>query len=182
MRIISGSYKGFRFPNRNMPHARPTTDRAKEALFNILGQRFYYEDIHVLDLYSGMGSVALEFCSRGAKYVTAIDNHRKSLDYIKEITIELNIKNLSIKLSKSLIYLKKTTKQFDVIFADPPYNANREIDELIQLLSKRNYLTSGGVFILEHQTMKQINHPALVESRNYGQSTFSFFKFVNENE
>ena len=182
MRIISGTHKGFRFPQRNMPHARPTTDRAKEALFNILDQRFYYEDIHVLDLYSGMGSVALEFCSRGAMYVTAIDNHRKSLDYIKEISSKLNIDILSIKLSKSLIYLKKTTEQFDVIFADPPYNDTREIDELIQLLSQGNYLTPGGIFILEHQAMTQINHPALVESRNYGQSTFSFFKFVNDHE
>ena len=182
MRIISGAHKGFRFPQRNMPHARPTTDRAKEALFNILDQRFYYEDIQVLDLYSGLGSVALEFCSRGAKQVTAIDNNRKSVAYIKDVAEKLRIDNLLIRQSKVLSYLKNNTEKFDVIFADPPYNATREIQELIQVLSQGEYLTPDGTFILEHQTMTQINHDALVESRNYGQSTFSFFKFVNAHE
>jgi 16S rRNA G966 N2-methylase RsmD len=81
-----------------------------------------------------------------------------------------------------LTYLKKSTEKFDVIFADPPYHSSREIDELIQLLSEGDYFTSEGIFILEHQTMTQIDHPAKVEYRNYGQSTFSFFKFVNEHE
>ena len=76
--------------------------------------------------------------------------------------------------------MAKRIKNIVVIFADPPYNDTREIDELIQLLSKGNYLTPGGIFILEHQAMTQINHPALVESRNYGQSTFSFFKFLSD--
>ena len=182
MRIISGTHKGFRFPQRNMPHARPTTDRAKEALFNILDQRFYYEDIQVLDLYSGLGSVALEFCSRGAKQVTAIDFNRKSIAYIKDIAEKLRIDNLSIRQSKVSTYLKNNSEKFDVIFADPPYNATQEIQELIQIISQGDFLTSDGIFILEHQTMTQINHDALVESRNYGQSTFSFFKFVNTHE
>jgi len=182
MRIISGTHKGFRFPQRNMPHARPTTDRAKEALFNILDQRFYYEDIQVLDLYSGLGSVALEFCSRGAKQVTAIDNNRKSVAYIKDVAEKLRIDNLSIRQSKVSTYLKNNSEKFDVIFADPPYNATQEIQELIQIISQGDFLTSGGIFIIEHQTMTQINHTALVESRNYGQSTFSFFKFVNAHE
>ena len=182
MRIISGTHKGFRFPQRNMPHARPTTDRAKEALFNILDQRFYYEDIQVLDLYSGLGSVSLEFCSRGAKQVTAIDFNRKSIAYIKDIAEKLRIDNLSIRQSKVSTYLKNNSEKFDVIFADPPYNATQEIQELIQIISQGDFLTSDGIFILEHQTMTQINHAALVESRNYGQSTFSFFKFVNAHE
>lgn len=182
MRIISGTHKGFRFPQRNMPHARPTTDRAKEALFNILDQRYFYEDIRVLDLYSGMGSVALEFCSRGAKEVTAVDFNRKSIVYINDVAEKLVTDNLSIRQSKVSPYLKNTSEKFDVIFADPPYNANREIQELIQIISQGDFLTSDGIFILEHQTMTQIDHPARVESRNYGQSTFSFFKFVNEHE
>jgi 16S rRNA G966 N2-methylase RsmD len=92
------------------------------------------------------------------------------------------VDNLLIKQSKVFSYLKNNTEKFDVIFADPPYNATREIQELIQVLSQGDFLTSDGIFILEHQTMTQINHDALVESRNYGQSTFSFFKFVNTHE
>ena len=182
MRIVSGAHKGFRFPQRNMPHARPTTDRAKEALFNILDQRFYYEGIQVLDLYSGLGSVSLEFCSRWAKQVIAIDFNRKSIAYIKDIAEKLRIDNLSIRQSKVSTYLKNNSEKFDVIFADTPYNATQEIQELIQIISQGDFLTSDGIFILEHQTMTQINHTALVESRNYGQSTFSFFKFVNAHE
>jgi 16S rRNA G966 N2-methylase RsmD len=126
--------------------------------------------------------VALEFCSRGAKQVTAIDFNRKSIAYIKDVADKLAVDNLLIKQSKVLSYLKNNTEKFDVIFADPPYNATREIQELIQVLSQGDFLTSDGIFILEHQTMTQINHDALVESRNYGQSTFSFFKFVNTHE
>jgi 16S rRNA (guanine966-N2)-methyltransferase len=89
MRIVSGEHKGFRFPQRNMPHARPTTDRAKEALFNILDQRYHYDELKVLDLYGGLGSIALEFCSRGVQNVTAVDASRKSVVYIKEVAEKL---------------------------------------------------------------------------------------------
>jgi 16S rRNA (guanine966-N2)-methyltransferase len=178
MRIISGYHKGFRFPKRAMPHARPTTDRAKEALFNILDQRIDYESVEVLDLYSGMGSIALEFISRGASHVTAIDHNRKSISYIQEIAQQLAVENLTVHSSKVLSFLKKTDKSYPVIFADPPYHSTQEIRQLLDVLSVGNFLTLGGIFILEHQSMTPIHHPALIESRNYGQSTFSFFNFV----
>mgnify|MGYP001605136089 FL=1 len=181
MRIISGIHKGFRFPARNMPHARPTTDRAKEALFNILDQSYYFEEVAVLDLYSGMGSMALEFCSRGCTSITTVDFNKKSVSYIIELVNKLKL-SLNVKQAKVLKFLEKETGQYDIIFADPPYNANAEIHELIKRISDGNYLKPGGVFILEHQTMTQVSHPLLVDSRNYGQSTFSFFNFANSNE
>ncbi|MBT6235337.1 MAG: methyltransferase [Bacteroidetes bacterium] len=177
MRIVSGEHKGFRFPQRNMPHARPTTDRAKEALFNILDQRYHYDELKVLDLYGGLGSIALEFCSRGVQNVTAVDASRKSVVYIKEVAEKLKAP-LTVTQMKVLPFLKKTEEQYDIIFADPPYNMAKEIDLLISQLADNQPFTSEGVFILEHQSMSQINHPAITETRHYGQSTFSFFNFV----
>ncbi|MGB1038270.1 MAG: RsmD family RNA methyltransferase [Bacteroidia bacterium] len=181
MRIISGNHKGFRFPTKSMPHARPTTDRAKESLFNILNQSYFFEECKVLDLYSGLGSMAFEFCSRGCPEVTTVEFNRKSIGYLLDIVKKLEV-NLVVKQSKVLKYLARNDEQYDIIFADPPYNANPEIHALIKKMEEGDYLREGGVFILEHQTMTQIKHPAIVETREYGQSTFSFFKFVEPNE
>tara|TARA_B110000902_G_scaffold78430_1_gene93378 strand:+ start:16525 stop:17064 length:540 start_codon:yes stop_codon:yes gene_type:complete len=179
MRIISGLHKGFRFPQQAMPHARPTTDRAKEALFNILDQRYHYDEIKVLDLYGGMGSVALEFCSRGVEDVTTVDFNRKSVSYINDIAEKLKVP-LKVMPIKVLPFLNKTEGKYDIIFADPPYNMGKEIGLLIELLSERKPFAAGGILILEHQSMTQMTHPAITETRVYGQSTFSFFNFVDE--
>jgi len=181
MRIISGEYKGFRFPQKNMPHARPTTDRAKEALFNVLDQRYYFQDLKVLDLYSGLGSMALEFCSRGVKDITAVDLNRKSITYIKEVVDKLNAP-LKVRQAKCVSFLKQTEEKYTIIFADPPYNQKQEIDALIDAVSNGDCLLPNGLFILEHQSMAQVSHPAIVETREYGQSTFSFFNFEDSNE
>ena len=181
MRIVSGSLGGLRFPEKNMPHARPTTDRAKEALFNILAQRFYLDDIDVLDLYSGLGSMAFEFYSRGATSVTAVDYHRKSVQYIKELNAKWKA-NVDSKPYKVLDFLKRNIEQYDIIFADPPYGAGVEIQALINCMTELRPLKEGGVFILEHETRNAIHSPYKVETRNYGQSSFSFFNFVDDNE
>lgn len=164
-----------------MPHARPTTDRAKEALFNILYQTFDFEETKVLDLYGGMGSMALEFSSRGCPEVVTVDFNRKSVQYIKDVATKLEAA-VNVKQSKVLPFLKRMGNKYDIIFADPPYNAGPEIQELIETISSGNFLNSEGVFILEHQSMTQVQHPTLIESRSYGQSTFSFFKFEEINE
>lgn len=179
MRIVSGEYKGFRFPQKAMPHARPTTDRAKEALFNILDQRYDYDELKVLDLYGGMGSIALEFCSRGVPDVTTVDFNRKSVSYKKEIAEKLKAP-LQVVSNKVLPFLKKTEEKYDIIFADPPYNMGKEINLLKELLAEQKPFAAGGIFILEHQSMSQITHPAITETRDYGQSTFSFFNFVDQ--
>ena len=181
MRIISGEYKGFKFPEKNMPHARPTTDRAKEALFNVLDQRYYFEDMKVLDLYSGLGSIALEFCSRGVTDITAVDLNRKSVVYINEIVDKLNAP-LKVRQAKCVSYLNQSEDKYTIIFADPPYNEKQEIDALIESMSTGDYLLPNGLFILEHKSMTQVAHPAIVETREYGQSTFSFFNFEDSNE
>jgi 16S rRNA (guanine966-N2)-methyltransferase len=179
MRIVSGLHKGFRFPEKNMPHARPTTDRAKEALFNILDQTYYFEDIKVLDLYSGLGSIALEFCSRGTTDITAVDFNRKSIAYIKELVAKLEM-SLQLEQEKVLSYLAKDENQYDIIFADPPYNDNAEIHALVETISTGNYLRKGGLFILEHQAMTMVDPSFITDKREYGQSTFSFFNFDEE--
>ena len=159
-----------------MPHARPTTDRAKEALFNIIDQSYYFEDITVLDLYAGLGSISLEFASRGTQSITSVEFNRKSINYISEISkkLDLSLNLISQKVEK---YLKYTEETFDVIFADPPYNNFSEIGNLIETITQGKFIKAGGIFILEHQTMTPIDHPKIFDKRNYGQSTFSFFKF-----
>lgn len=176
MRVVSGSLGGLRFPEKNMPHARPTTDRAKEALFNILTQRYHLDTVNVLDLYSGLGSMAFEFYSRGAVSVTAVDYHRKSVQYIRDMNTKWNA-HVEIKPYKVLDYLKRNNDTFDIIFADPPYNAGIEIQSLLKTMQELNPLKSGGTFILEHETQNTIHSPYITETRNYGQSTFSFFNF-----
>jgi 16S rRNA (guanine966-N2)-methyltransferase len=179
MRVISGIHKGFRFPEKNMPHARPTTDRSKEALFNILDQSYYFEDLQVLDLYSGLGSISVEFCSRGTTQITAVESHRKSIDYIQSLISKLNLP-LILKQDKVLKYLAKDTQQYDIIFADPPYNENAEIHTLVDTIATGNFLKKGGIFILEHQAMVMLDQTFITETREYGQSTFSFFNFDEE--
>ncbi|NNJ56010.1 MAG: methyltransferase [Bacteroidia bacterium] len=175
MRIISGKYKGFQFPQKNMPHARPTTDRGKEALFNILDLHYYLDEIDVLDLYSGLGSIAMEFVSRGSN-VIAVDSSFKSIRYIQANIQKLNCE-IQLKQTAVLTFLKRCEASFDIVFADPPYNASQEIHDLLETITNGNFLKSGGVFILEHQTAMPIKHPSCYDSRKYGQSTFSFFKF-----
>lgn len=180
MRIISGKHKGFRFPKRNMPHARPTTDRAKESLFNILNQSYDLEEVMILDLYGGLGSMAFEFYSRGAQ-VTTVEVNRKSISYIIDIAKNLGA-DITIKQAKVLQFLKRETSRYDIIFADPPYNAGSEIQKLVTSISEGDYLKEAGLFILEHQSMTQVKHPAISEIREYGQSSFSFFKFADNDE
>lgn len=181
MRIISGFHKGFRFPERNMPHARPTTDRAKEALFNILDQRFYFNEIAVLDLYTGLGGIALEFASRGCEDITTIDFNNKSVNYVKQIATKLKLP-IQIRQEKVLSFLKKNAKTYDIIFADPPYQAANEINELLQTMQSGSYLNPNGIFILEHVSSFPMKHLGIIDQRKYGQSTFSFFTFDHNNE
>ena len=164
-----------------MPHARPTTDRAKEALFNILDQRYYLDEISVLDLYTGLGGIALEFASRGCTDITTVDFNHKSINYVKEIAATLKL-DVSIRQQKVLPYLKQNTKTYNIVFADPPYQAAKEINDLLAFIETGALLKPNGIFILEHVNSFPIKHESLVEQRKYGQSTFSFFTFDHSNE
>lgn len=176
MRIIGGTLKGLRLnPPKNLP-VRPTTDLAKEALFNILQNHIEFEGLRVLDLFSGTGNIAMEFASRGAEKVTAIDRSVPCVHYLKDTARQHGLVNITTHKHDVFKYLELETEQFDLVFADPPYDLNR-IPEIPKIIFDRNLLFPGGLLIVEHQSLQNLsNHPAFVEQRQYGHSSFSFFK------
>lgn len=176
MRIIGGILKGLRFnPPKNLP-VRPTTDLAKEALFNILLNQIEFEDIHVLDLFSGTGNISLEFASRGAGEVVSVDRSIHCVHYLKDMARQHGLTNIKTHKDDVFKYLQLETEQFNLIFADPPYDLNR-IPEIAKVIFEKNLLLPGGLLIVEHQSLQNLsNHPAFVEQRTYGHSSFSFFK------
>src|SRR6202012_4986947 len=180
MRIIGGSLKGLRLnPPKNLP-VRPTTDLAKEALFNILQNQIEFDDIKVLDLFSGTGNISFEFASRGAKQVIAVDRSIHCINYIKDTARQHQLTTIKTYKADIFKYLQLETEQYDLIFADPPYDLN-QIPELPKIIFDRNLLLPGGLLIVEHQSLQNLsNHPKFVEQRKYGHSSFSFFENHDE--
>ncbi len=177
IRIISGKYKGRRITApKNLP-IRPTTDRAKEALFNILNNDIYFPEVKVLDLFTGSGSIAYEFASRGTKDIQAVDKHYPVVKFVKQTA---NVFDFPIKVIKydSLKFLEKTTDTYDIIFADPPYDLDKDIQKkMIDTVFKRQLLNPDGITILEHKEQLDFsNHPQFKFSKKYGMTVFSFFK------
>ncbi|MCC8426019.1 16S rRNA (guanine(966)-N(2))-methyltransferase RsmD [Mucilaginibacter sp. UR6-11] len=179
MRIIGGTLKGLRLnPPKNLP-VRPTTDLAKEALFNILQNQIEFDDIAVLDLFCGTGNISYEFASRGAKQVTAVDRSLQCINYIKDTARQHGLNQIKTFKADIFKYLQLETARYDLIFADPPYDMN-QIPEIPKIIFEKNLLTPDGLLIVEHQSMQNLtNHPAFVEQRKYGHSAFSFFKNQN---
>lgn len=178
MRIIGGDLKGRRFsPPSNIP-ARPTTDFAKEALFNILNHRIYFDEVTFLDLFSGTGSIGFEFFSRGCRNITSVDLSPISINFNKETSLALGMQPYHRLIRADVLsYIKNNSESsFDVIFAGPPY-ALHEIDEIPNMIFENKLLSEDGVFIMEtspkHSFLKNVN---LVDVRNYGQTHFWFFK------
>jgi len=176
MRIIGGSLKGLRLnPPKNLP-VRPTTDLAKEALFNILQNQIEFEGLRVLDLFSGTGNISMEFASRGAEQVVSVDRSIHCVHYLKDIARQHGLPQIKAFKDDVFKYLQLETDQFDLIFADPPYDLNR-IPEIAVTVFDKKLLTPGGLLIVEHQSLQNLsNHPAFVEQRRYGHSSFSFFR------
>ncbi len=179
MRIISGQYKGRRITAPKKLPVRPTTDMAKEALFNILNNQFYFDDISVLDLFSGTGSISYEFASRGTANITAVDEDLGCIKFINKTAEEFE---MSIQAIRSDVYkfLDSSKIQANVIFADPPYAFTLEqFSKIPQLVFQNNILEVEGVLIVEHP--KQIDLSGLSNfsySKNYGGSVFSFFEIA----
>lgn len=176
MRIISGKHKGKRLiAPKNLP-VRPTADMQKEALFNILNNQFYFQEINVLDLFSGTGNIAYEFASRGCENVIAVDSHYACIKYISKTSKELDF---SIEVVKSDVfkYLKRSHSKFDIIFADPPYAMDVSLFENIsKLVFDKEILSEKGLLIIEHGSQTDLSHlPNFKEQRKYGSSIFSFF-------
>jgi len=177
MRIISGKHKSKRLrAPKNLP-VRPTTDMAKEALFNILNNLYYFHKIAVLDLFSGTGNISYEFASRGTQEITAVDAHLGCLRFINKTSKELDL-NINAYKSDVFKFLEKTTIKFDVIFADPPYNfENAQFERIVELVFKNKLLNDEGVLIIEHSKHTKLNeHEQLSFSKKYGGNMFSFFK------
>lgn len=175
MRIISGNKKGIiiRAPN-NLP-VRPTTDRAKESLFNILENKYYFNELEVLDLFSGTGNIAYEFASRGAKHVTAVDKHEGCIKFIKATAAKLGLNQIKPIKADAFTFLEKNNNPFNIIFSDAPY-ALEQIRLLPSLVKSSNSLLPNGLLIIEHATGVDFSaEPTFESARKYGQSTFSFF-------
>jgi len=176
MRIIGGALKGLRLnPPKNLP-VRPTTDLAKEALFNILQNQIEFDNIKVLDLFCGTGNITYEFASRRAAQVIAVDRSIHCINYVKDIARQHGLSQIKTYKADIFKYLQLETEQYDLIFADPPYDLN-QIPEIPRIIFDKNLLLPDGLLIVEHQSMQNLsNHPAFVEQRKYGHSSFSFFK------
>ncbi|MGB5244231.1 MAG: RsmD family RNA methyltransferase [Lutimonas sp.] len=181
MRIISGKYKGKRLnAPKNLP-VRPTTDMAKEALFNILYNRYDFDEIIVCDLFAGTGNISFEFASRGTNKITSVDQNSGCIHYMNKIDKELNL-NLSVVKSEVFRYLDKTHQTFDVIFADPPYDLPQaDFQKLVLTVFKKDLLNENGLLIVEHAKQTDLSlMPNFVQIKTYGSNCFSFFSADEE--
>lgn len=179
MRIISGKYKGKKINAPSSISARPTTDFAKEALFNILNNRLYFDEISVLDLFAGIGSISFEFASRGVKRIASVDKDYSCTKFIKETADSLMLSD-EIQVFKSDVFKfleKKAFSEFDVIFADPPYDlAKEDYLKIIELAKENKWLKEEGLLILEHSSKLSFDDlDSFAERRKYGNVHFSLF-------
>jgi 16S rRNA (guanine(966)-N(2))-methyltransferase RsmD len=187
MRIISGRYKGRLInPPRNL-RARPTTDFAKENLFNVLTGMVDIEQCDVLDLFAGTGSVSYEFASRGARSVTAVEINAVHYAFIRRTAAELGFRNFYPVKANVFNYLRACTRRFDIIFSDAPYDLSGS-EEVISLVFERGLLRSegetredgsvseGGLLVFEHSKGHDFStHPRFLQTRSYGSVQFTMF-------
>jgi len=175
VRIISGKNKGRKIiAPHNLP-VRPTTDFAKESLFNILNNQINFNEINVLDLFAGTGNISYEFCSRESISVTAVDSNHKCVRFIDQTARILNFKELYVIQSDYKSFINRTTKKWDLIFADPPYNMEG-IENIPQLILENKILNPKGILVIEHP--REIDFSGVEffsDHRIYGKVNFSFF-------
>jgi 16S rRNA (guanine966-N2)-methyltransferase len=176
MRIISGSFGGRKIhPPSKMPYTRPTTDVAKEGLFNILQTRIDFEGAKTLDLFGGTGSISYELASRGATQLTIVEKDAAMYAFIKKNITELKIENTSVLRMDVFNFLASCSEQYDFIFAGPPY-ALSTIDEIPKMIMEKNIIAEDGFFVLEHTPRNDYNnYKGFSFRRNYGTTVFSFF-------
>ena len=176
MRIISGKYGHRRFDVPSTFSARPTTDFAKENIFNVINNLMDLEETDALDLFAGTGSISFELLSRGCRKVTSVEKNNAHASFIAKVAKELNTDSLSLIRGDVFRYLNSAPKQsFDFIFADPPY-ALRELPEVPQLVFERDLLRDGGIFVMEHPKTNDFSSlPYFDQHRVYGSVNFSIF-------
>lgn len=177
MRIISGLFKGRRITAPKKLPVRPTTDMAKEALFNILNNQYYFDDISVLDLFSGTGNISYEFASRGTEKITAVDAHFGCIKFINETAdaFEMTISTIKSDVFK---FLEKSKQKHSIIFADPPYDFELEaFSKIPELVFENELLEDEGILIVEHSKHTDLSHLAhYSDSKSYGGNMFSIFE------
>jgi len=176
LRIISGTHKGRRFtPPKNLP-VRPTTDMAKEGLFNVLNNLVDFTELSVLDLFTGTGSITFEFASRGCKSVVSIDKNYRCVEHVRKAAIDLGFENIKTIKADIFKILKGVNYSFDLIFADPPYGLEG-ISQIPDLVFKNGWLNKNAWLIVEHpKELDFTRHHYFFQKRNYGRVNFSFFK------
>ena len=179
MRIIRGKLKSRRFSTPKKFPSRPTTDFAKEGLFNILENRLDLQNLKILDLCSGTGNISLEFASRESGHITSVDTNYNCVTFLQKMVIDNNLTN-EITPTKSDIrdYIRKCEQSFDIIFADPPFDI-QYYDQIVELIFSKNILKFDGLCIIEHgKQTKLSNFNEFVEVRNFGNVYFSFLKHL----
>ena len=176
MRIISGIYGGRKIsPPAQMPHTRPTTDIAKEGLFNVLQNNLEINQLKVLDLFGGTGCISYELASRGAPDITIVEKDNRMYDFIKKTSGELELENFKLIKSDVFRFIDSTPDQYDFIFAGPPY-ALTNIDDLPLKIFEKKLLKPKGWFILEHTPRNDYKKFEWYKTeRNYGTTIFSIF-------
>ena len=182
MRIISGKNRGRQITAPSSLPVRPTTDMSKESLFNILNNYFYFDRVVVLDLFAGTGNLTYEFASRGALSVTSVDNHQGCADFIRRTAGKLGYAQVSVIKADAFVFTKHCKQQFDIIFADPPYELNN-IEQIIDNVFEHKLLKPDGWLVMEHSNIHDFsNHPKFYDHRRYGKLHFSFFVNMSEEE
>lgn len=176
MRIISGIHGGRKIsPPAKMPHTRPTTDIAKEGLFNIIQNNLAIDELVTLDLFGGTGCISYELASRGASNLTIVEKDPKMYEFIKQTAQSLRFENFRVVHQEVFSFIKSCNSKFDFIFAGPPY-ALTTIDELPKLIFKHVLLNQGGWFVLEHTPRNDYKKFDYYKTeRNYGTTIFSIF-------
>lgn len=176
MRVISGKYKGRHFDVPRNFKARPTTDFAKENLFNILANMVDFEDKAVLDLFAGTGSISLEFLSRGSASVTSVEMDAMHASHLKKTATLLGDTAWSVVRDDVFRYIRRSPASYDIVFADPPY-ALKELSSIPDLVLGGNLLKPGGVLVFEHGKDNDFSsHPCFFRHVAYGSVNFSFFE------
>lgn len=177
MRIIGGKYKSRRIQVPPNLKARPTTDFAREGLFNVLNNLLDWEETTALDLFSGTGSIAFELISRGCPYVVSVEQNQHHFNFICRAQEKLETKELFPVKADVFKYLQSLKHQFDFIFADPPYDLS-DTGKVPEIIIHKQLVKEGGIFVMEHSKNLNFSHlPHFKEERKYGNVHFSFFEF-----
>lgn len=177
MRIISGKYGRRRFDVPTHIKARPTTDFARENLFNVLQNLLDFEGMKALDLFAGTGAISFELASRGCRRVVAVENYPVQYNFIRKVATQLDAREILPIKGDVFRFVPSCQEKFDFIFADPPYEL-KGLETLPDLIFENNLLKEEGLFVLEHgKTNNFESHPHFIERRVYGSVNFSFFQF-----